>query len=106
MIVARFPELSPDFIELPDGKPKRIPERVDNDIQMIFHDANHDQIWFVEHEAKEAAGGKPFEIIHRRANGGKVERFALSLGERAALRIGTATMNRLGRWSKTDASCR
>ena len=62
MCVFRYPERSPDFIQV-DGKPKRIQDGVDPDIQIIFHDASKPQFWITEDEA-----GK-FTLFSRNTDG-------------------------------------
>ena len=61
--VSRYPERSPDFITDADGKPKRVQDRVDNDIEIIFHDAAHDQFWFVRD------GKGAWALVHRTPDG-------------------------------------
>jgi hypothetical protein len=84
MVLARFPEISPDFIEV-NGQRKRIQERVDHDIQLTFHDAQRDQFWLVQNDAK-------FELIHRKAGGGKVERIPLEIRKPVSVPVGRAVM--------------
>ncbi len=54
-VLFRFPERSPDFITTADGQQKRIQDRVDNDIQLSFHDASRDQFWIVEDDKGQLA---------------------------------------------------
>jgi hypothetical protein len=62
MCVARYPELSPDFID-EDGKKVRKQGGVDPDIQMVFHDASRTEVWIVE----DAGGG--LTVVARDAAG-------------------------------------
>jgi hypothetical protein len=78
MALFRYPERSPDFITGPDGKQKRVQDRVDNDIQIVFDDAQRDQFWVVEGE-----DGK-LELVQRAA-GGKVTRTPVKVGEGGAV---------------------
>ncbi len=78
MALFRYPERSPDFITGPDGKQKRVQDRVDNDIQIVFHDAQRDQFWVVE-----GTDGK-LELVQRAA-GGKVTRTPVQAGEGGAV---------------------
>lgn len=71
--VFRYPERSPDWVKGADGKESRIQERVDNDIEIVFHDARHDNVWLVEDE-----GGKL--MAYQRHAGGKVSKSAVSVG--------------------------
>jgi|GEM_PF-1422705 len=84
MAVHRFPELSPDFIE-EGGKRKRVQARVDHDIEIIFHDAQRDQFYVVEH-----ADGT-FELIHR-ARGGSVTRQPMTIGKAVDVKVVTVPM--------------
>ncbi len=85
MVLARYPERSPDFIAAPDGKQKRIQDRVDNDIQITFEDASRDQFWIVERL------DRPMELIHRLA-GGHVERFVVEVGKPLGVKVSTVPM--------------
>jgi hypothetical protein len=89
-VVARFPEISPDFIEQ-DGQRKRIQERVDNNIQLTFHDAQRDQFWLVENDTRDA--NKKFEIYHRKVGGGKVDRYPATLKTPIAVKVGGTQMH-------------
>ncbi|HVS73750.1 MAG TPA: hypothetical protein VHQ47_21185 [Phycisphaerae bacterium] len=87
-VLFRYPERSPDFITGPDGKPKRVQDRLDNDIQITFQDAQRDQFWIVDQpppSTATAAAGK-LELIERAA-GGKVLRKPLPLGEEGAVQV-------------------
>jgi hypothetical protein len=78
MALFRYPERSPDFVVGPDGKQKRVQDRVDNDIEIVFQDAQRDQFWIVE-----GTDGK-LELVQRAA-GGKVTRTPLTVGEKGAV---------------------
>lgn len=73
-VLFRYPELSPDFI-IRDGQQKRIQERVDNDIQLVLHDATMDQLWIVQPSEDPA-----WQLIHR-ARGGTVQVRPLTSGQ-------------------------
>jgi hypothetical protein len=89
-VVARYPEISPDFIE-EKGQQKRIQERVDNDIQISFHDAQRDEFWLVENNTTDPA--KKFEIYHRKAGGGKVDRHPVKIRTPVTASIGRTQMH-------------
>jgi hypothetical protein len=88
MVLTRYPERSPDFITGPDGKQKRIQDRVDNDIQLDFEDASRDQFWIID------PLDRPMELIHRRAGGGpdSVERLPISVGKPLQVKVSTVPM--------------
>jgi hypothetical protein len=92
MVLTRYPERSPDFITGPDGKQKRIQDRVDNDLQLDFEDASRDQFWIID------PLDRPMELIHRKAAGvggggdGSVERLPLSVGKPLQVKVSTVPM--------------
>jgi hypothetical protein len=50
MAVSRFPDRSPDFVTI-DGKPKRVQDRVDHNLDVTFIDARKPQFYLVENAA-------------------------------------------------------
>lgn len=90
MAMFRYPELSPDFVN-ENGQQKRIQARVDHDLEIVFHDAQRDQFWFVQ----TGSDDKPtFELIHR-LRGGKVERRGVEAGKPLQVQVGPVPL-RLG----------
>lgn len=74
----RFPERSPDWIDGPNGQRKRVQDRVDQDLQISFHDARKDQFWIVEQE------DGTLSLVHRTAEGA-VTKQAMEVGRPAAM---------------------
>jgi hypothetical protein len=80
-VISRFPERSPDFITV-DGKPKRVQERVDHDLSLTFQDARQDALTIVE------ADDGTLTLLQRKAGGGTVEEYPLTVGKSVELKLG------------------
>ncbi len=85
MALSRYPERSPDFVTGPDGKQKRVQDRVDNDIEIGFEDTERAQIWIVDQL------DRPMEMIYRHA-GGSVETKGVEVGKSMLVQVGTVPM--------------
>jgi hypothetical protein len=99
MVVGRYPEISPDFITDENGQKKRIQERVDNNIQLTYHDAQRHQFWMVEHA--DATPDKKIELFHRPAGGGKVTRMPMAMGTPISFPAGSGQI-RIGFMGETE----
>jgi hypothetical protein len=80
-VVARFPEVSSDFVMVNGKEQRQRGGLYDPDIELTFHDASIDHMWVIEDEAG------ALSVIHRFV-GGAVETQPLTVGEATNVTMG------------------
>jgi hypothetical protein len=70
-VIGRYPERSPDWV-MENGQRTRKQDRVDNDIQLTFHDATGTNVWIVQTDKPIVEGGKKLFAILRTSDGKSV----------------------------------